>query len=123
MKKAIVFLCCLSLGIIFCSCGDKDDDDTDPTPDTCTTLAASFSADVMPIIELTCAIPDCHVAGFDSGDFTTYEGVKERVDNGSFATRVTNQSMPPSNTLGPESLTDDEIELINCWVDDGAEDN
>ncbi len=125
MKKQILFFGLLVFGLSILSCG-KDDDDGggDPPPDACDTLDVSYSTDIVPIIEATCAIAGCHVADFSQGDFTTYEDLKEKVDDeDKLLTQVTEGTMPPSNTAGPAELTADELELIQCWIDDGAPDN
>ncbi len=87
----------------------------------CDNFTPRFSADVQPIINQTCAIAGCHVSGFGSGDFTTFNGIKNRA--GSIKTQVVAKSMPPPNSSGPKSLTDDQIRTIRCWIDNGAENN
>lgn len=78
----------------------------------------SYSTDISPIIEMNCVT--CHTqGGFGNGFFDTYAGVKEKVDNGSFRQRVLVQmDMPPGGRL-----SDQELELIESWLDNGAPDN
>lgn len=90
----------------------------------CQGVVVSYSKDVIPIINATCAISNCHVAGFANGNYTTYAGLKAKADNGSLKSRVVvSKNMPPSNTAGPKSLTADQIKTIECWIADGAKDN
>lgn len=123
MKKQLLLFCFLLGGLMIISCGKDGDDTGGGDPDECEALDVKFSTDIMPIVSATCAIPDCHEAGFANGDFTAYDGIKMFVDDGAFETEVVNKTMPPDDTLGPESLTDTEIEKIQCWIADGAPNN
>ncbi|MEM9024265.1 MAG: cytochrome c [Bacteroidota bacterium] len=92
-----------------------------PVAGECDTIQASFSNDVNPIIQSRCAIPGCHVGGTTAnGVYLTYDGVFEKVSNGSLINRVVVQrTMPPS---GP-ALTDEEIRTFRCWIESGGPDN
>ena len=89
-------------------------------PVTCDVTNVTYSTDIVPIINTTCATSGCHVAGGSGpGDFTTYAGLKAKVDNGSFVNRVLVQkNMPPS---GP--LSDCNEAKLQKWIDDGALNN
>ncbi len=80
----------------------------------------SYSAHVEPIINMSCATTACHTqGGFANGNFDNYDGVKAKVDNGSFNQRVlVNKDMPPEG-----SLSDEELALLKAWLDDGAPNN
>jgi len=126
-NKSFLLLCLFAFCLGIFSCG-KDDEDPEPNPEPsptkCETLDVKYSVDIVPIMEATCSIEGCHVADFPAGDYTMYEEIKQRIDGGAFKTRVVDEkNMPPENTAGPESLTDDEIEIIECWLADGAPNN
>lgn len=75
----------------------------------------SFAASVSPIIEGNCAISGCH-NGSQSPDLRVFKNIH---DNAAKVKTVTgNGSMPQNGTL-----TQEEIDLIACWVDDGAPEN
>ncbi len=117
LLKSVSLLGCLMIFFLCLnSCGSDDEGDS-PCSDP------SFQSDVMPILNSSCAISGCHVAGFDFGDYSDYAGVKAQADNGSLVREITNKTMPPSNTTGPSELTDSQISLIECWVEKGALDN
>lgn len=83
----------------------------------CDSLNVTYSSIVFPIIQTNCN--GCHSSGYSAGDFTTYSGLKIRIDNGSFKNRVfTLKNMPTAGPLSPEIL-----EKIQCWLDAGAPDN
>jgi hypothetical protein len=75
----------------------------------------SFNDSVAPIIESKCATALCH-DGSQAPDFRTFSGIKSNASK--IKSKVTDLSMPPDNPLSFE-----EIQLISCWVDDGALNN
>jgi len=77
----------------------------------------SFANDVKPIIAANCAVSGCH-NGTQSPNFTIDDNIIQNASR--IKTRTGNGSMPPS---GRSDLTNDEIQAIACWVDDGALDN
>jgi SprB repeat len=80
--------------------------------------STSYINDIKPIITNACALPLCHDAAQGARDWTTYDKVKANASN--IKTRTGNKSMPIGS--GPK-LTQDQINLIACWVDDGAANN
>lgn len=77
----------------------------------------SFASQIKPIIDTKCAIPGCHNG--DNGanrNWTVFANVKENA--ASIKTRTGNRSMPQTG-----SLTQEQIDIIACWVDDGALNN
>lgn len=99
-------------------------------PNPCDTITASFANDVQPILTLNCANNSfnqsgvCHGAGSPIADYTSYSGVKDKVDAGVFRQRaILERSMPPSYTLGPEGLDSCQYAILKNWVDAGALDN
>ncbi|MFT7606221.1 MAG: hypothetical protein ACI8VT_003821 [Saprospiraceae bacterium] len=121
--KNLLPLLILCFGIFAVSCGDDDTVEPEEGID-CTGVDPSYMTDIKPIIDATCALAGCHVAGFVNGDYTTYAGLKAKVDNGSLLRRaVEDKDMPSPDTTGPTSLSTDQIKLINCWIEDGAPNN
>ncbi|MGM0579684.1 MAG: c-type cytochrome [Bacteroidota bacterium] len=77
----------------------------------------SFSNDIKSIIDTNCAISGCH-NGTQSPNFSEDENIFQNASR--IKTRTGSGAMPPA---GRPDLTDDEIQAIACWVDDGALDN
>lgn len=78
-----------------------------------------YSTHIAPIIASNCL--GCHTSGPGAGILTTYLGVKAKVDNGSFKARVIDllpSPMPQGGALSP-----DKIALIQCWLNNGAQNN
>lgn len=78
----------------------------------------SFSTDVQPIIAGNCALPACHTAGNGIPNFTIVANVRSSA--AAIKLRTGSRSMPPA---GQTPLTEEEIQIIACWVDDGAKNN
>jgi hypothetical protein len=77
----------------------------------------SLMEDVMPVITANCAVSGCHDGKSGIPDWSDQSMVIANAAN--IKTRTGNGTMPP----GDRSITDEEIQTIACWVDDGAEDN
>lgn len=75
----------------------------------------SYATSIAPVIVNSCAINGCH-NGSQFPDFRVFKNIQ---DNASKIKEVTaNGSMPPGG-----SLTQAEVNMIACWVDDGAPNN
>lgn len=79
----------------------------------------SFSARISDIISTNCAVSGCHVAGTGLPNFAEKQTILNRA--GAIKTRTGSGAMPPPSS--GQSLTDEQIEAIACWVDSGAPDN
>ena len=78
-----------------------------------------YSTDIRPLILSHCAITGCHVSGFQPGDFTLYQPLKDRADNGRLLLFVLEvRNMPPNG-----SITEEQRQMIGCWIEQGAPNN
>jgi hypothetical protein len=77
----------------------------------------SFANSIKPLLQENCASAGCHGTNSGNGDWTNYTKVKEKA--ALIKTRTGDKSMP----IGGETLTEQEINMIACWVDDGAPNN
>ncbi len=75
----------------------------------------SFSQSISPIISSSCAVLGCH-AGSQFPDFRVFENIRNNA--GEIRKRTQSGSMPQVGTI-----TQNEKDLIACWVDDGALNN
>ena len=79
----------------------------------------SFASSIKPILNDNCATSGCHNG--DNGapfNWTVFTNVQNSAVN--IKTRTGNKSMPPA---GSGTLSQGQIDLIACWVDDGAKNN
>lgn len=75
----------------------------------------SYNNSIKTIIANNCAVSGCH-NGSISPDLRTFSTIQARAS--SIKSRTGNKSMPKGS-----SLSDEQIELIACWVNDGAQNN
>lgn len=104
------------IGIISCA------KDKLPAENEDCTIEVTYQSDIKPIIDKSCAYAGCHVVGFIKGNHTSYTSLKPQLDNGLFKKWVLDErQMPPQYAPAdkPKSLTQEEINLINCWVKSG----
>ncbi|MBU6342708.1 MAG: hypothetical protein KGS48_14530 [Bacteroidetes bacterium] len=110
MKKSLL-LASLLFPFIACKKDSKCDD------------SVTYNNQVKPIINATCAVSTCHDGDPSSaapGDYRTFTDIKTVIDNGKFKNRVlTIKDMPPSYSPGPKTLTQDQLDQIQCWADQG----
>jgi len=66
MKKILFLFAIIGLVIISCSKSTATNSSNTPILD-CTNVSQSFSTDVNPIIQTTCAVSGCHGAGSNNG--------------------------------------------------------
>ena len=72
----------------------------------------SYATSISPIIETKCAVSGCH-NGSQAPDFRTFNTIHANAAN--IKTLTGNGTMPMNGTL-----TQEQKDLIACWVDDGA---
>jgi len=110
---------------------------TDKTPiidntSECDILTASYDLNVKAIIDNTCALSGCHVNGGEGpGVYTSYDNLIPFIEDGSIALTVIERKddpvigMPPdwSTNGAPKDLTEEQLDLIQCWVDAGYPEN
>lgn len=77
----------------------------------------SLETDVMPIIASNCAITGCH-NGSRSPNLSTSDAIIGSASR--IKARTSAGTMPPA---GRPDLTQNQMQLIACWVDDGAPNN
>lgn len=93
----------------------------EPAKPVIITDSISYSKTIAPITEEKCN--DCHSAnGSGAGDFTTYAGLREKVDNNSIYDRIETLRDMPTPGSGYE-LTDTERNEYVAWIKQGAKYN
>jgi hypothetical protein len=116
MKKNTIFIFLFFISILlFQTCKKDDLKNLD-----CSTVPATYNADVKPLVASQCATSGgCHGIGSSHGNFSDYSGLKIIADNGSLESKtIKDKSMPPSGAL---SL--DDRKKIKCWLNNGSPNN
>ena len=125
LKKSILLLSVTLAATVFVLQGCLNDKGSvPPPPETfCDSLNVSYNLHVKPLAETKCANRiGCHVAGGSGpGDFTTYQalsGVSQSVK-----TRIELPANDPLHMPQGGTLTQEELEIFLCWIEDGAQNN
>jgi hypothetical protein len=95
----------------------------EPAVGECDNIEPTYTQDIRPIIENSCAYSGCHLDGSD-GNFQSFAGLRPYLEDGSFRIRVISEradgirGMPPNYAPDgrPQDLTTEELELITCWL-------
>jgi hypothetical protein len=96
------------------SCANEDSD-----PEICDGLLASYEMDIKPILETNCIKSGCHNG--DNGadrNWSVFSNVQAKAQG--IKAFTGSRIMPADN---PDALTQQQINLIACWVDAGALNN
>jgi len=109
-EKKFHCLVCLAL-ILFTSC--KKEKDSDKLTPTCDGSSPTYQSTIKSIIDSKCATPNCH------STFSDYSGLQPILQDGSFRREVlVDQTMPEGS-----SLSQDQLNKIQCWVNNGFPEN
>ena len=92
-----------------CTSTNLDEIAPPPTGGPCDSTYV-FNGKISKIIEQNCSgiqhASGCHSGGSLNGDFTSYAGIKDKVDGGSFGFRVLqSKDMPPNYSPGPKAMS------------------
>lgn len=84
----------------------------------------SYTLQVKQIIDETCAYVDCHDSGGNApGDFTTYGRMEGFLTDDLFVNRTIDlRDMPPNYATGQKSLTQEQLDMLICWIENGYKD-
>jgi hypothetical protein len=119
MKKIVPILAVM---LFLAACEYQSIEELRPkeTVDSCPSDSLTFQTDIEPIFRQNCNNSGCHNNGSFFGDFTTYAGIKAKIDdNDKIRQRVIiEQNMPAS---GP--ISECEMKKLTAWLDAGAPNN
>lgn len=116
--KQIAFLAAVLSGLLALQ-GCYYDVEEGLYPGSCQPIAPTWSASVAPLITERCSGSSCHSAGSPYVTITNYTEVKALVDQSKFQDRVlVLRDMPDGS-----SLTRCQLDMLQAWVDAGAQNN
>jgi hypothetical protein len=114
-----ILVFCLSA----CSLSSCLKDKTSPVGGCLTEV--SYTVDIRPIIESSCKTglgpgTGCHDAWIDS-----YSAIETSLDGGAWQNEIFVEMTMPliPNDFGIDSLTEDEIQTMRCWIEQGYPEN
>ena len=86
----------------------------------CDGSTPTYDADIAMLINGNCMGSTCHSAGSSHGDFTSYANLGTVIANVELEKEgLINQTMP----LGSGFLSQSELTMFRCWVDNGYPEN
>ena len=86
----------------------------------CDSILASFSLDILPLINNKCA--PCHTENsFGGHKWTNYSEVN--ADKNLILSAINHESSTSNMPQGAAKLPDEEIKLVQCWIENGALNN
>jgi hypothetical protein len=94
----------------------KDNNDCETILTVSILSGVSYESSIKTIIDTNCATTGCHVAGTGRADFSTFNTVKSNAAG--IKSRTQSGNMPKTG-----SITQEQKDLIACWVDDGVQNN
>lgn len=97
----------------------KDAAECEATGQVQVRTGVSYNSQVKTIITSNCAISGCHDGSGTSPNLTVFSNVQNSAAN--IKSRTQSGEMPPAGS--GKTLTQEQKDLIACWVDDGALDN
>jgi hypothetical protein len=111
MQRFHFMLLFASIWVISCS-----DDKLDPNTDVCTE-EISYTQEIRSIINTSCAYIGCHDGSSAPGNYTSFQAMQPVLTDSDFMRRVIeSQDMPPSYSMGPTSLSQEDLILMRCWI-------
>ena len=114
MKKYLLLITLAGIAA-FSSCSKDDDGPDDPNTEDCSTVNITYDSGIKAIIDNNCAISTCHGGDPTIPNFTTYDNIF--ANRSAIQSRVVAKIMPPA---GRPALSQDNINKISCWVQNGA---
>ncbi|MDZ7660268.1 c-type cytochrome domain-containing protein [Fodinibius sp.] len=137
----VIAICFLTLVLVSCGGdGNSTGPDPDPDPDPDLNRNVSFSQDISPIFQSSCATSGCHDSGTqESGvNLSSYDDAINSVGN-QYEENIINAGNPDESPLvdkiepDPQEgqrmpyqrdpLSQADIDSIRAWIEDGAPDN
>lgn len=85
----------------------------------CNGGAPTYDNGISAIINSKCTNSLCHGPGAAQAEFTTYAGMSLSISNGNFNKKVLEDQSMPKNDF----LSQSQIDLVKCWVDNGYPEN
>ena len=126
-NKLIIIAFLTSTVLFFVSCTN---DKLVPVMNGCAGQTPVWDGEVETIVALSCAYAGCHIGGTSApGNYLSYSGITSILNNGSFKILVFDMKdnpilgMPPDNAAGPKDLTEDQLTILSCWMEEGFPEN
>ena len=88
----------------------------------CTSTAPTYTKDIKPIMDASCASSGCHSAQnpAEGINLSSYTGTKGAAAKDDFLASIQQTGSAKAMPKGGSKLSDDKIKLIYCWIQNGT---
>lgn len=117
MKRLSLLMIC-GVFLLFFGCEYKNEEELFGEKEACGS-PVMFADDIEQLIQTNCALAGCHAAGGVFPELSSYEKIKASASKIKQMTQTL--QMPPPST--GKSLTQEQIDHLACWVEQGAPNN
>ncbi len=116
MKNILV--CFTVLNLLFIASIASCTKDKVAEPEACSEVKP-FNGELKSLIRNKCNLSGCHDGSIGVGNYNTYAGILDVLENGAFISQVVVQKAMPKTG----SLTEQEFEDLKCWSENGFPEN
>ena len=103
--------------VSFCVNSCKKDEDFEAACEDGSTPA--YDSEMRTFVESKRAVSRCHFYGSSDGNYSTYSGMVEDINNGKISNRVLDRQDMPKNS----TLSQDELNKFKCWLHNDYREN
>lgn len=123
MNKALYPIFAIAISFLILSC-EKDEDDVLASFD-CTNVEPTYDLEIKSILNRECATSGCHSSSSQAGGISlgNYMAAENESSKARFLGAINQLSGYESMPRSSNKLSDDDIKLITCWVDNGSPEN
>ncbi len=126
MKYITILL--ITVSVAFFSCKDDTstpgDNNNNQTGSVCDTLDVSYNSVVKAVIDNNCATAYCHGgAGAGNVYLASYSEVKTVAEQDRFLKAVRHEAGAEPMPKNGNKLSDGEITILECWIENGFKEN
>lgn len=123
MKKALFSFFAFSLCFLVLSC-EKDEDDILASFD-CTNVEPTYDLEIKAILNSECATSGCHNSSSQAGgiNLSNYISAETESEKARFLGTINHLSDYAAMPRNGNKLSEEQIKLLTCWVDNGSPEN
>lgn len=123
MKKAFYLSFAIASFLLILGC-EKDEDDVLASFD-CTNVEPTYDLEIKAILNRDCATSGCHSSSSQAGGINlgSYTAAENESTKARFLGAINQLSGYESMPRSGNKLSEDDIKLITCWVDNGSPEN
>lgn len=121
MKKALLIL---SLSALIWACSDKESSDpaTGGQQSICDSIQPNYTDNIAVVLDNLCT--PCHTSSTSGGiNVSGYANAKATAQNAKFLAAIKHESGAQAMPQGQAKLSDNTIQLIECWIENGFPEN